>query len=282
MRLTRHESPAELLAAAEPYLRSTEAQNALIYGIVSKLAAGAELHPDPYLASLADAEGIPIGVAMLTPPFVMVVSAFPPAGQALLVEDLRRAGIAPSGVLGPEPDVLELAERWAAATGQRVTPAMRQRTYRLDRVQPVEVEGRLRPGEGDDGELVRTWTEGFAADLGIHGSEHLIPVSRHAFEGGGLFLWERAGQPVSMAALVGETPRGARIGFVYTPPQHRSRGYASACTAAVSQRYLDAGKRFCCLNADLANPASNRVYLRIGYRPVGDLREVTFTGPRAS
>ena len=32
------------------------------------------------------------------------------------------------------------------------------------------------------------------------------------------------------------TPNGVRIGPVYTPPEHRGRGYASALVAEVSQR----------------------------------------------
>jgi predicted GNAT family acetyltransferase len=153
---------------------------------------------------------------------------------------------------------------------------MWQRAYRLDRVQPPDVAGRLRACAEQDRDLVEAWTQGFVTDLGIHGAEQMAPLARHAFDTGGFHLWEHEGAPRAMAALVGETPRGARIGFVYTPPELRRRGYGAACTAAVSQHTLDAGKAFCCLNADLGNPAANSIYQRIGYRPVGDLREILF------
>jgi len=281
MRLTRHDNPAALLALADPLLRRTEAENALLFGILTKLVSDQSLHSDPYLASLQDDAGATVAVALCTPPFVVVMTEFPRAGQALLVADLQRTGQALSGVLGAEPEVNEFAARWAEATGQTSRPTMRQRTYRLDRVRRPDVPGQPRACVAHDREQVETWTAGFVADLGLHGAEHLVPVARHTFDRGGFFLWEHRGAPRSMAALVGETPRGARIGFVYTPPDQRRQGYGAACTAAVSQHYLDAGKDFCCLNADLGNPVSNSIYQRIGYRPLGDLREILFVRERA-
>ena len=51
---------------------------------------------------------------------------------------------------------------------------------------------------------------------------------------------------------------------------------ATACVSALSQRLLDTGHAFCALFADLANPASNSIYQKIGYRPVGDFAEFDF------
>ena len=39
---------------------------------------------------------------------------------------------------------------------------------------------------------------------------------------------------------------------------------------------LDGGRRFCFLFTDLANPTSNSIYQRIGYRPVTDVDQWTF------
>ena len=57
----------------------------------------------------------------------------------------------------------------------------------------------------------------------------------------------------------------ARVGPVYTPPEQRRKGYASAAVAEVSQRFLDAGARVC-LYTDQANPTSNGIYQALGYR----------------
>jgi predicted GNAT family acetyltransferase len=85
-----------------------------------------------------------------------------------------------------------------------------------------------------------------------------------------LFLWED-GEPMSLCGVGGETPNGIRIGPVYTPPAFRTRGYASALVAAVSQTELDAGRRFCFLFTDQANPTANHIYQAIGYEPIRDV-----------
>jgi hypothetical protein len=56
-------------------------------------------------------------------------------------------------------------------------------------------------------------------------------------------------------------------------PAHGDRtapGRRRRVRAAVSQRALDAGAEEVLLYTDLANPVSNSIYQRIGYRPVED------------
>ncbi len=66
-----------------------------------------------------------------------------------------------------------------------------------------------------------------------------------------------------------------RIGPVYTPPDRRGRGYASAVVAGVSRSALDAGHR-CILYTDLENPTSNAIYRAIGYRAVAEALQYRF------
>ena len=82
-----------------------------------------------------------------------------------------------------------------------------------------------------------------------------------------------------MCQASGRTPHGIRIGAVYTPPEQRRRGYASAVTAAASQAQLDQGRRWCFLFTDLANPTSNRIYQAIGFRPIRDIIQIRFDRP---
>src|SRR5207245_4131635 len=97
----------------------------------------------------------------------------------------------------------------------------------------------------------------------------------------GSLLWENGGQPVSMAGWGGWTPNGIRVGPVYTPPELRGRGFATTLTAELSRCLLDGrlfedGRRFCFLYTDLANPTSNAIYERIGYRRVAESAEIWF------
>ena len=62
----------------------------------------------------------------------------------------------------------------------------------------------------------------------------------------------------------------AAISAVYTPPAQRGRGYAGSVTAAVAERIFGEGKTAASLQTHLRNPASNRCYAKIGFKPVCD------------
>jgi predicted GNAT family acetyltransferase len=59
------------------------------------------------------------------------------------------------------------------------------------------------------------------------------------------------------------------------PPKNGNMGYAEACVHALSKRLRDAGYR-CILHTDLANPTSNSIYRRIGYRAVAEALRYRF------
>jgi predicted GNAT family acetyltransferase len=80
-------------------------------------------------------------------------------------------------------------------------------------------------------------------------------------------FWTVDGNPVSMAGIVRRTRHGAAIAGVYTPPGLRNRGHAAAVTAAVVDAIFAEGRTMACLYADLRNPASNRCYSKVGFKP---------------
>jgi predicted GNAT family acetyltransferase len=156
---------------------------------------------------------------------------------------------------------------------------MAQRIYRLSRViNQVRAAGRLlEPNESDDA-LMRRWRAAFSVDAEGMDPEEAekdaalpLPQSRR------LVLWAVEGVAVSMAGFAGPTPNGIRVAWVYTPPENRGKGFAGACVAALSQKLLDQGRKFCFLYTDLANPTSNHIYQTIGYEPVTDATVYTFS-----
>src|SRR6266702_2068071 len=68
----------------------------------------------------------------------------------------------------------------------------------------------------------------------------------------------------------------ARVGPVYTPPGRRDSGYGGAVTAAISELALSRGAESVILFTDLANPASNSLYRKLGYEAVEDRMVVVF------
>jgi len=83
--------------------------------------------------------------------------------------------------------------------------------------------------------------------------------------------------PVAMAGRNRVVAGMSRVAPVYTPAGLRGRGYGAAAATAVTRSALDAGAGTVVLFADLANPTSNGVYLRIGYRAAGERAVIAFT-----
>jgi predicted GNAT family acetyltransferase len=185
------------------------------------------------------------------------------------------------------PESEEFAELWAANAGARARTHMRQGVYALEQVEPTTpAAGSPRAATAEDRELVLRWWLAFGDEVlheGGPGRESAATMVDHrlASAAAGIMLWEDEGEPVSFAGWGGRTPNGIRVGPVYTPPELRGRGYATAVTADLSQglldgRLFDGGRRFCSLYTDLANPTSNAIYERIGYRRVAESAEVLF------
>ena len=82
------------------------------------------------------------------------------------------------------------------------------------------------------------------------------------------------GEPVSMCIRTRPIRNTASVSGVYTPDNHRRKGYAGACVAGLSQKLLDEGFAYITLFTDLANPTSNSVYMRLGYEPIADFDKV--------
>ena len=98
---------------------------------------------------------------------------------------------------------------------------------------------------------------------------------------GTVFAWRVEGRPVSITGYQVTAPDGAggRVNLVFTPPEERGKGYASACVAQLSQRLLDGGWAYCLIFADQANPVSNAIYRRLGYVEIAKLRMFAFAKP---
>lgn len=213
-------------------------------------------------------------MALRTPPRNLLVSAAAPGAAAALAADLRGEGL--PGVTAAKPVAAAFAAVWHELTGQRPQLIRASRLHQADQVQaPVGVPGTLRAATAADRELLIDWSTAFEREA--LGSEDREGNRRLVGERLSTFVVWSDGGPVAMAGWTGETPHGVRVVGVYTPPELRGCGYASACVAALTQRLLDEGRRFCCLFTDLANPVSNRIYARIGYRPVCDVDEYRFT-----
>jgi uncharacterized protein len=275
--------PAEFLAATEEFLAADEARHNLILGLAGVLRDRPGYYPEFRLRVVLDRDRV-VGAALQTPPHNLVLAKpETEAAASALADALARDDVDLPGVSAAVPEADGFAAAWEARRGVARTLQRAQRIYAISEVRPPrDVPGHARVATGDDEQLLVEWVEAFQAEASPSAPGDVKHVVRGRLEAdnAGFLLWED-GEAVSLAGWGGPTPNGIRIGPVYTPPGHRSRGYASAVTAALSADQLASGRRFCFLYTDLANPTSNRVYTRIGYVPVCDAVDYRFE-PSAS
>jgi uncharacterized protein len=279
MEVQRVDDPGAFLAAAGPLLLEDEARNNLLLGLAATLRDASSLYSDYGLWLVEDA-GRPVGAALRTPPHKLVLAR--PLDAAALEALAEALDVELPGVVGGVPEADVFAAAWSAKTGQRARLFRSQGIHALERVQPVAgVPGRLRATEQRDRALLLEWFRAFAeealGDLPGFPDDHEVVREldyRLAAPEAGVVVWEHAG-PVSLAGFGGRTPNGIRIGPVYTPPERRRCGYASALVAGLSSRLL-AKRRFCFLYTDLANQTANKIYEQIGYERVCESAEIVF------
>ena len=270
----------EVLERAGAYLEVEEARHNLPLGILSTARGHPHVYPE-LRAWVALAGGHVVGAAIRTPPHNLILAQ--PSDERAVAALGHAIDDELPGVVGATPEVDRFAAAWTVRHDRAARVVFDQRIYALTAVvAPAPVAGSMRLATFADRDLVLEWFRAFSDEVlhpGDSDDDARLQRSvdtRLGSEAAGMALWELDGQPVSLAGFGGLTPNGIRIGPVYTPPELRGQGFGTAVTAAISQRLLAGGRRFCFLYTDLANPTSNAIYMRIGYEPVCDSREIAF------
>ncbi|WP_327370450.1 GNAT family N-acetyltransferase [Streptomyces sp. NBC_01217] len=252
------------LEAAGASLAARPAENTLVLTVTATLRrSGPHAYGDaaPLLGWWRGADGEVAGTLVQTPPHPPLLGAIAPEAVAPLA-----AALPLTGINADRATAEALAATWP---GHRVD--QEQRLYRLATLIPPSPapSGRPRAATAADRDLLVRWHLAFAEQVGQPGA-HTERMVDERTASGGLTLWENDGVPVSMAGVSPRIAGMVRVAAVYTPAEHRGRGYAAAVTAEVSQAAREAGAQEVLLFTDLANPTSNGVYRRIGYRAVSD------------
>jgi uncharacterized protein len=282
VQLRSFDTAKAFLMDVERDLARNEVEHHLLLGAAHSLIAD-KVDPRPMtLAAVRDDDGLALA-ALMAPPFPMVLAndrAAAPAAIDCLVQWLHAREINPRRIFVGASNAGVFSDAWRRATGISPEVRMRQRQYALRAVVPVHFPaGSLRTAEARDLDRLEQWMGEFNAEAMRESNE---PALRERIQrrvaAGEVHLWDD-GEPRSMAGSARPTRRGIAINAVYTPPEWRGRGYATSCVAKLSELLLSQGREFCVLYTDLANPTSNSIYTRIGYRPVADFTMLGIDAP---
>ena len=260
------EDPALVLSRAKVFLSSQPVLNNFVLTILhARVAQG-----DPGRYWIAVQGDDTYGVVLQSPlTFPATLTPMKPSAAMALAEVIADAGVALPGISGEAATTAKFAGQWSERSKSSATPFQQNRLYELLEIGEVpDGEGNLRHAGEKDRSILNLWTRAFQHDIGEPADDTELRVDQ-GLAAGQLWLWDRSGEAVSMAATKEAVHGVVRVSNVYTPPEHRNHGYAEACVHALSRQLTAAGYR-CILYTDLGNPTSNSIYRRIGYRAVSE------------
>jgi uncharacterized protein len=273
MRVEHLTDPGHFSAAALDYLLGHEAENNLMIGLFEDLARGRrEGRGSPTLYVLKEDDGTVVGAALWAG-YQLILTRGSPEAHAALANHLADRGTHYPRVCGPSSAAAAFALAHHDRTGgpHAPGPVMRLMETRYIQPPPFPTSGHARFATDEDFDKASQFAGAFVEELNLEAGDRSDRVRRDIAEQNVLFWCDPA--PVSMAVVVGRSPRGARIGSVYTPPGFRRRGFGSACVADLGRRLLERGREFVYLYAAVTNKTSNHIYESLGFKPVCDWQE---------
>lgn len=277
MEVLLHDDPAGFEALARPFYARDTDRHTIALTVTDSIVRRGE--PADALVTVHDGGGAVIGALVAMSRHPPVVSGVAPEQAPAVVAALAGAGYRGSGARGPTAECRAYAAAHVARHGGSAHVHRATRLFALDTlIPPCGVPGSARRADPDDAQLVLGWRVAFVAEAGSPGdAPSFADVARAlADPRHGELLWEVDGRPVAQASARPPVAGMSRVGPVYTPPELRGHGYAAAATAAATQHALDAGATRVVLFTDLANDVTNRLYPRLGFRPVHDALDVDF------
>lgn len=272
MQLRIHDDPAGFLADAGAFLRTAEAENSAIMAQMGRMiAAPVPDDANPYLACAVDRSAVVAAAVHASSP-TLQITAGPARAFALFASGLAARERQPRCMVGPLESCEAFGRAWRELTGGAFELRFRLRHLALTATPAApRTRGEMRRPEPAEYELIGDWLCAFMLEAQMPAEEPARLRARFTqrMERGFIRVWSDD-RIVSFAGF-GEIrddagPGAARIGPVYTPPECRGRGYASALVSELSRELLQGGKRTIFLTTDLANPISNGIYEKIGYR----------------
>lgn len=280
--------PTEFRSRVDPLLMRNEARNSLFLGITGTLIDRPDVYEDFFLWAVLEGE-MPIAAGAMTPPHnLLLADDATEISMSILAEHVVGRGFDLPGAQGTIPTVEHFCRTWSELNGVDTEIEVELGIHELTRVaMPPDVAGGPRPATTAEVDLLVDWLDAFLDEADPAAPKTDLEDAVRKKLGldpalGGTWLWEVDGEPVALSGYGGRTPNGIRIGPVYTPPKERGQGFATALVAAQSSWLLEQGRSFCFLFTDLANPTSNSIYRRIGYRKVGHARRYGFTDSNRS
>lgn len=256
----------------ERLLYEREDEYSLFLGILEQIKA--ERYEEYFLAVAFEGDEV-AAACLMTPPHPLQLIVFKETAgiEAQVAGRLMNGGIVVDAIVGDRGTARRFAEAWTAKMGGSYHVLMDQGLYRADAVNRKleKSPGTWRVASKKDAPLLEEWLLLFEQETGIASSTPAQAAHRidSFIEGKEVYVWEVDGEVVACMKKSRPSKHGITVSFVYTPHQHRRKGYARTLVAEVTEELLQKYD-FAMLYTDLKNPTSNKIYTEIGYSQIAN------------
>jgi GNAT superfamily N-acetyltransferase len=271
MKIRSTHDPVEFKATVSAFLEADPVlHSVLLTNVEDRINAITTDPQPPAFLSLHTDGGKVVGAILCTAQRGIYLGGLPEEFVPFIVDACVELAPNPWIVEGTAYAGLLLADEISVRLGGEFRSTRRVRLHRLERFVEQKAPGAPRQAVLADLDVAARMLAEFALEADHQSPPDDQEWARARIELGRIWLWEDNGQIVSLVVHQATVFGATRVGPVYTPPEHRGHGYASALTADITRRILATGSAPC-LFTDLANPTSNKIYAAIGYHHVIDL-----------
>jgi hypothetical protein len=273
MEVQRYQSAAEFLLATRIFRSQDPIRMGLITSIATSVENGSRTYED-YFWWAVTSDGVVKGLAIRTVPYGYVLSPMSEIAIRTLYSAISENDATAKEYAGPRT-VIDVLQKISSAT---IVEEESELIYQNKSLTPAPSIGQIRAGAFEDFELIFKWMKEFMEETGLR-SFNLESIIRNTIDSGRYSLLEISGIPVCLGGNSDiqkfEGISVARVGPIYTPIEHRKKGYASALTSHITAKLQSMGA-VATLYTQADNPTSNKIYQEIGYTLVDQNRRIAF------
>lgn len=272
-KLKTYDDPKDFWREVSPFLKKEEAKNNLCLGLAYNFRSNPTdciyqsslFHEDQFLGALV--------VSRYQTNKNFLPSPTSDQSVALqLYNGFQKTGLSITGIIG-EKITADIYKSLFEESGQTSQVNMIQGLYRCRKVKMPTYDSRLNFRFADDRDIEKLgmWINDFHREAAPNDPQvDGVELAKARINNQMIFVAERSGQLISMAAWARDIETSCSVNLVYTPMTLRGNGYASVVTAKLTQHLLNSGKIETNLYTDMSNPTSNKIYQKIGYEFVCD------------
>ncbi len=193
-----------------------------------------------------------------------------------LVEYFQEKNISLPGIYGPAEEVKEFTDVWKNLSGEDFKTSDEFLQYSMSKKRiSAKLIGDISIANIEQKKLLKGWTEASISEIIPGSTTEFIGSCTDSFlkllEKNKVFILKIENIPVSMAAISGQTKTMQAVIDVYTPPEHRGKGYATELCIFLCNYILDDCKNTPILWVKATNHAAIHIYEKIGFEKVAKM-----------